>query len=105
MGIPPFPFSIYYFTIFFEQSKGGVGIYGEWGFILPPSRQGRDTSLREGGCLPLWGRWPGDAGPEGGRTCCIPPPAPSHAYTFFEEGAALAREGENILYISFQRGS
>ena len=33
-----------------------------------------------------------------------PPPAPSHAYTFFEEGAALAREGENILYISFQRG-
>ena len=25
MGIPPFPFSIYYFTIFFEQSKGGVG--------------------------------------------------------------------------------
>ena len=32
------------------------------------------------------------------------PPAPSRAYTFFEEGTTLAREGETILYISFQRG-
>ena len=33
-----------------------------------------------------------------------PPPAPSHAYTFLKERTAQAREGENILYISFQRG-
>ena len=48
----------------------------------------------------------GGAGSEGGAYLLyyIPPPTPSHAYTFFEEGAALAREGENILYISFQRG-
>ena len=30
----------------------------------------------------------------------LPPPAPM----LFERGAALAREGEIILYISFQRG-
>ena len=34
----------------------------------------------------------------------FPPPTPSHAYTFLKEGAAQAREGENIQYISFQRG-
>src|SRR5699024_8393727 len=37
------------------------------------------------------------------RESC-PPSNPSHAQTLCEEGAALAREGENILYISFQRG-
>ena len=38
----------------------------------------------------------GGAGSEGGAYLLyyIPPPTPSHAYTFFEEGAALAREGE-----------
>ena len=33
-----------------------------------------------------------------------PPPAPSHAYSFLKERTAQAREGENIQYISFQRG-
>ena len=33
------------------------------------------------------------------------PLTPSHAQTLCEEGAALAREGEIILYISFQRGA
>ena len=36
---------------------------------------------------------------------CYPPPAPSRARTLCEEGAALAREGETIRYISFQRGA
>ena len=34
---------------------------------LPQSRLCRDSPLMEGACLPLWGRWPGGAGPEGVR--------------------------------------
>ena len=113
--------------------------------ILPPSHRRCDTSLREGGSLPLWGPLRaggtlpsgrpsrqarrchacgvtegilaersrrGDKIPAGGSpeefSCPArsraPPPAPSHAQTLCEEGSALAREGEKILYISFQRG-
>ena len=42
--------------------------------VLPPSRHWRDTSLREGGSLPRWGRWPGGAGPEGVSFRMIPTP-------------------------------
>ena len=49
----------------------------------------------------------GGAGSEGGAYLLyyIPPPTPSHAYTFFEEGAALAREGENYSIYLISKGA
>ena len=39
-----------------------------------------------------------------GKIFQVPTPLPPPAPMLFERGAALAREGETILYISFQRG-
>ena len=60
--------------------------------------------LGSGACLPPRGRcrrWRDGRGffPKDSL-----PLTPSHARTLQKEGGALAREGETILYISFQRG-
>ena len=66
-----------------------------WGVLVPggaqdPNRQVRRCRRRRR---------------KGYRSESFPPPAPSRAHTFVKEGTALAREGEIILYISFQRGA
>ena len=74
-------------------------------------------------CLPHWGRCHAGGVTEGVSSREVPTPVspagsvgsrqsatgarspPSHARTLRKEEAALAREGETILYISFQRGA
>ena len=91
----------------------------------PPSKREVPPKAAEGvieGANSFRGRWPGGAGSEGVTSLAVPSPGsaaasigsrqsatgarspPSRAYTFLKEGAALAREGETIRYISFQRG-